>query len=324
MSRDVIDTVQVPLPAYSDAYLDVFDADALIDLLVADEDRVPRNAIDVASRLGEPMISALRERLRGAWDLPVSRGEWWLRLHAAMILGLMERESAGSLLVEFMRRMAEADDDALQDWLAGEWPAFFANKPPSVLDAVRDLCLDRRSDWYVRANALEVVVAVAARQDPDTLESTLAWIADNAADERERPEMRPWWCHALLDYPREQYRPLLESLAASEPVPGAAFDAEDIRRAYAGDPEHGPSHLGKDPWRFYTPESIRERQDRWAREVDEDDGEADESDDALATIVEPYVRELPKVGRNDPCPCGSGRKFKKCCLPTWQAQFERP
>ena len=22
------------------------------------------------------------------------------------------------------------------------------------------------------------------------------------------------------------------------------------------------------------------------------------------------------VGRNDPCPCGSGKKFKKCCLPT--------
>ncbi len=25
------------------------------------------------------------------------------------------------------------------------------------------------------------------------------------------------------------------------------------------------------------------------------------------------VRNLPKVGRNDPCPCGSGKKFKKCC-----------
>lgn len=24
--------------------------------------------------------------------------------------------------------------------------------------------------------------------------------------------------------------------------------------------------------------------------------------------------ELPKVGRNDPCPCGSGKKYKKCCL----------
>lgn len=25
------------------------------------------------------------------------------------------------------------------------------------------------------------------------------------------------------------------------------------------------------------------------------------------------ARETPKVGRNDPCPCGSGQKFKKCC-----------
>lgn len=27
----------------------------------------------------------------------------------------------------------------------------------------------------------------------------------------------------------------------------------------------------------------------------------------------PIRRETPKVGRNDPCPCGSGKKFKKCC-----------
>ena len=26
----------------------------------------------------------------------------------------------------------------------------------------------------------------------------------------------------------------------------------------------------------------------------------------------PYVREHAKVGRNDPCPCGSQQKFKKC------------
>ncbi|MBI5361560.1 MAG: SEC-C domain-containing protein [Planctomycetes bacterium] len=26
----------------------------------------------------------------------------------------------------------------------------------------------------------------------------------------------------------------------------------------------------------------------------------------------PFVRDVPKVGRNDPCPCGSGKKFKAC------------
>ncbi len=28
--------------------------------------------------------------------------------------------------------------------------------------------------------------------------------------------------------------------------------------------------------------------------------------------AEPVRREAPKVGRNDPCPCGSGQKYKKC------------
>ena len=31
------------------------------------------------------------------------------------------------------------------------------------------------------------------------------------------------------------------------------------------------------------------------------------------TRVETFKREAPKVGRNDPCPCGSGVKYKKCC-----------
>jgi uncharacterized protein len=26
-----------------------------------------------------------------------------------------------------------------------------------------------------------------------------------------------------------------------------------------------------------------------------------------------FRRDAPKVGRNDPCPCGSGKKFKHCC-----------
>ncbi|WP_437883030.1 UPF0149 family protein [Pseudomonas sp. LRF_L74] len=29
----------------------------------------------------------------------------------------------------------------------------------------------------------------------------------------------------------------------------------------------------------------------------------------------PVRREEPKVGRNDPCPCGSGKKHKQCCMP---------
>src|SRR3954471_12140918 len=29
---------------------------------------------------------------------------------------------------------------------------------------------------------------------------------------------------------------------------------------------------------------------------------------------QPLINPFKNVGRNDPCPCGSGKKFKKCCL----------
>ena len=48
-------------------------------------------------------------------------------------------------------------------------------------------------------------------------------------------------------------------------------------------------------------------------EADMDESDSYSLPESLAA-PETFVRGLPKVGRNDPCPCGSGKKFKKCCL----------
>jgi preprotein translocase subunit SecA len=42
------------------------------------------------------------------------------------------------------------------------------------------------------------------------------------------------------------------------------------------------------------------------------DGLAGEEQEEEPTPAEPYTRDGKKVGRNDPCPCGSGKKFKQC------------
>ncbi len=48
---------------------------------------------------------------------------------------------------------------------------------------------------------------------------------------------------------------------------------------------------------------------------DYDDVELTEAEEfEFLEQVETFVRETPKIGRNDPCFCGSGKKFKKCCL----------
>lgn len=61
---------------------------------------------------------------------------------------------------------------------------------------------------------------------------------------------------------------------------------------------------------------FEEDQEEW------EDDEQEQDDDAgsfLPTLLShadspiPYRRTQAKVGRNEPCPCGSGKKFKKCC-----------
>ena len=43
--------------------------------------------------------------------------------------------------------------------------------------------------------------------------------------------------------------------------------------------------------------------------------EVSQENPSLASFkkVETYRRSEPRIGRNDPCPCGSGKKYKKCC-----------
>lgn len=52
----------------------------------------------------------------------------------------------------------------------------------------------------------------------------------------------------------------------------------------------------------------------WEYEVEVDPDEPEDIND-LELLLNPIaqVTAEKKVGRNEPCPCGSGKKFKKCC-----------
>jgi uncharacterized protein YecA (UPF0149 family) len=42
--------------------------------------------------------------------------------------------------------------------------------------------------------------------------------------------------------------------------------------------------------------------------------ESPEVQHKIKAMTTPWRRAYPKIGMNDPCPCGSGKKYKKCCL----------
>ena len=308
-----------PLPEYTDEALAAFTTDQLLELLARDEDRVPRNVIDECARRGDAIVPCLNFVLKQyLWNVEMPEGQWWRLLHAVMILGLIPTEAAGLLLVQTMRRMSEEDDDNLQDWLAGHWPALFGNKPASLMSALRALSADRDCDWYIRANAMDALVAMAQRADSATLDEILESLATAARDETEDPDYRLMTANALLDFPRPQYRELLTALAKQQKGFGVVFNAENVEEAYAEAPDKPEqSRRRQESWAFYEPQAIAARQERWAKE----DQEAREREDrwqkegaSFEDALDPYIRPEPKIGRNDPCPCGSGKKYKKCCL----------
>jgi preprotein translocase subunit SecA len=51
------------------------------------------------------------------------------------------------------------------------------------------------------------------------------------------------------------------------------------------------------------------------REYEEEGDSQEDLPEPLSSehVTAPIRRATPKVGCNEPCPCGSGKKFKKCC-----------
>lgn len=110
--------------------------------------------------------------------------------------------------------------------------------------------------------------------------------------------------------------------------------AEGFRRAVFDDPEWDVLLNDAKSWPLVAPMILLQK----GYNPDKADMQVDEREDLIPLLVScvygilqfwrdrawfsladrasmntPLLREGPKVGRNEPCPCGSGKKYKKCC-----------
>jgi hypothetical protein len=304
----------------------VFDPDTLshapvgdlLDLLIEHGDRVPRALFDACVARDEDMVAALVDfyaRL-DATDPDDGRDTWWMGLHALLLLGAIPGEAAGRLLIDALRRAGREDDLVLLDWVAGDTAWLFANKPPAVIDQARELVQDRSAGWYLRCIMVDAVLAAGLATGPAELDATLDWLADLLKDTSDDLDFRLLAASTLLDFPRARHRALLNATAAEQeagPRHGIVFGSDDVERRF-GQAKDTPTWVRRNaPWVFYDEAAILARQERW-REEDARALNVMERRDGLYDFSEPYVREQPKSGRNAPCHCGSGMKYKKCCL----------
>ena len=307
----------LPLPIYSHETLAALSAPDLIALIVRDQNRVTREVIDACvARADEflPIFETMVNDDRLWQDEVIPDTAFWLVFHPLMILGFIAHDAAGQLLLQFQRKLAHLDDFERDEWCARYWPSWYANKSPAIVAELRELAVDLSVKNYLGDTAMEAVLALAYRTGPTALENTLDWIAtviqtDTAASD----ELRQVWAGYLRDFPRPRHRAVIESLLPLVPEDEAEYVADDIDDAFARGEDQPYVTDWSDPSEFYTAEALANRQ-QMHEAMNEDDTlfDSEDLDTPYNSIAEPYRRDKPKIGRNDPCHCGSGKKYKKC------------
>lgn len=294
----------------------------LLDLLIEHEDRVPRVLFDACVARGDDMVAALADfyaRL-DAPDADDDQDVWWMELHALFLLGAIPGEAAGRLLAASLRRADQDEDSTLLEWVAGDTAWLFSNKPPVIIDQARALVQDRSVGWFVRCEAVDAVVAAGLAAGHTELDTALDWLSGLVSDTSDDTDFRLLAANSLLDFPRQRHRAMLDAMAAEQEAVspfGVVFGSSDVVQHFDQAKDTPPWVRRDEPWKFYDDDAILSRQKKWR---EEDAREAAYDNEPLGHFREPHVREQPKPGRNDPCHCGSGRKYKKCCLPADEAR----
>ena len=309
-------------------YETLTDAD-LLRLLETEEDRLPRAAMDESVRRAERMVELLTVICRDetAWRREKSG---WQAIHATFILGAIGGERA---LPGLLSALVFADAHNV-DWVCEALPGIVGSVGPVAVPDLKRIAADQTMSWTGRWLALLCLGAVAARNESerDAILDHIRTIAEG----HEGYDVRGPAGMVLLDFVRAADRQTLECLGAELARDVgfiAPFVADDVAEAYDVRGQRFERYF-RDWLRFYDPGEIDRRQERWRREDAGGEGRSGapkkrgargfvadllrrpESGKAASSSAPDISRSPPPrrtaVGRNDPCPCGSGRKYKKC------------
>ncbi len=289
--------------------------DELLEFLATEEDRLPRIAVDEFIKRGERLVGPLSVIVSESDIWEAADPSWWATVHSVFILGAIGGSNAILPLLKSIRFAAANHCD----WVTERLPAIFGNIGVGAIPGLTLIANDKTSDWYVRTVALEGLASITVK-NPEISVNVFTHIYSLFMDAEDDKDVRSQAGNILLDFKRTEHKEALLSFAREEEELKKtdffhyySFGPSDVERAFR---EERYTDLYIRDWlSFYDDKEIEARQKRWKkedeREKNREKKELNGSD--FYHGPSPYTRETSKIGRNDPCPCGSGKKFKKCC-----------
>jgi len=273
-----------------------------------------RAAVEAAVARREAVTPELLHILEDTVDRAAqldAEGGYMAHLYAMFLLSQFRETRAYPLVVRFASLPGDLLDSLCGDFITENLGQILASVCGGELAGIHSLIEKEGTDEWVRGAALSslVTLVAAGQKSRDEIVSYFAGLY--------RGKLARKWSHVwdtLVSYSSDLYpaellgdieRAYDEGLVA----PGyIGFD--DVQRDLALGKDRMLTRLADNPHRRLVEDTVAEM-GWWA--CFREDAKNRASRLNPAAVSSPIKRATPKTGRNEPCPCASGKKYKKCC-----------
>jgi len=232
------------------------------------------------------------------------------------LLAQFRETRAYPLVVRFASLPGKLLDSLCGDFITGDLGNVLASVCGGDLQGIYSLIENEATDEWVRGAALGglVTLVAAGQKSRDVIVSYFAGLF--------RGKLVRRWSHvwdALVSYSSDLYaEELLDDIKQAYEdglVDPRYIGLDDVERDLAPGKDRALERLADDPHRRLVEDSVAEmgwwscfREDREKNIVPT--APRSKPNPAVTSQIR---KATPKTGRNQPCPCGSGKKYKKCC-----------
>jgi hypothetical protein len=231
------------------------------------------------------------------------------------LLGEWREKSAYRPLASFLRLPRDILDTVLGDCITETshrvMAAVFDGDPDPLYEIIRD----QEADEFVRSRMCQTI-AMLTRRGELPRPAAAEFLRDCYSQLEPRNDCYVWqgWLDAVAWLGLTELKPLVQQVFLRGSIDPTWLSFEDFERDLQhaverpeAEPLHPDGNLSlfgdtieeMSDWDCFRPKARGNDKSEWA---------------PLTSLGMPHREPLRNIGRNDPCPCGSGKKFKKCCL----------
>ena len=281
------------------------------------DNKFPREALESAIAQQEAITPHLLDILDYAAKNPdeVLDKNNFSFLYALYLLGQFREQRAYPLVIKLASLDAKIVDELLGDTITEGLAQILASVCGGDTTLIKELAEKQQAEMFVRSAAFQSLVILAVN-DITPREEVIGYFAALFDGKLETDESYLWAAlvsEAVDLYPAELYERIKRAFE-EELVDETVVDLGWVEQHLAKGKDVCLAETKADRHHQLIENAIKEME-WWAWYNETPKPLPQRTNPPLASAYSErgtYVAP-PKVGRNDPCPCGSGKKYKKCC-----------